>query len=225
MPHLAQATEPFVFQSRLTLPELTTIKARTARQLLNAIRIAPEAAIYHHTHHYLEQHRFLSPEPANDFAYWARQILGDRVLGELLASVDIIQYSSIAQVRESFIDRLEGYLAGTPLRRAAPPGEEFRFMKSVTFVIPAGYEAWTLTEFRAGLQAVTVHSLYFHMFEARLRLGALTNDFSAWLENSLHQPELAVEIEGLDPYTHTMEGLRRRIDMAIARRLPEISHA
>lgn len=213
------ATQPFVFRSRVNLLELTTFKARTDRQLLAGLRRAPESAIYYHTHHYLQQHQSLSPEPPNDFAYWAREMLGDQVLGELLASVDIIQYSSIAQLRRAFIERLTRYLKGSPLGRRAAPGEEFRFIKAVTFVIPAGYEATSLQEFQQALREVTVNSLYFHMFEARLRLDVGTNDFSAWLENSLQLPELATEIAGLDAYTYTMEGLRRRIDTAIERQL------
>ena len=177
--------EPFIFRSRLVLTELTRLKARTARQLLDGIRKAPAPAIYHHTHRYLEQHRFLSPEPANDFAYWARHALGDEVLAETLASVDIVRYASMEEVRRALVDRLTEFLRRAPARRrTVHPGDELNFMKSRIFVIPTGLQATTLQEFLEALGAVTVHSLYFHMFEARLRLGRPTHDFFASLINS-----------------------------------------
>lgn len=211
--------EPFVFRSRVTLTELTTLQARTARQLLAGLRKAPELSVYFHAHRYLEQHRVHSPEPANDFAFWARGALGDQALGEALASVDTIQYATLAGLRDALAQRLEAYLIADPLRRVAPPGQEFHFMKARTFVVPTGLEAQTLTEFREMLGRVTVHSLYFHMFEARLRLGRLTNDFSAWFQDTLQLPSLATEVARLDPYTHTLEGLRRRLAQAVDRAL------
>ncbi len=210
--------DPFVFRSRVCLTELTTLKARTARQLLDAMRRAPETAIYHHTHRYLERHRILSPEPTNDFAYWARHALGDSVLGEMLASVDVTSYASLEELRAAFIERLTEFVKQSPARRrSAHPGEEFRFMKSRTFIFPTGLEATTLPEFLEALDAVTVHSLYYHMFEARLRLKRPANDFSAWFESSLEKPALAAAVARLDPYTHTLEGLRQSV-AAIVRR-------
>jgi len=158
-------------------------------------------------------------QPANDFAFWARGALGDQVLGEALASVDTIQYATLAGLRDALDQRLEAYLAAGPLRRMAPPGQEFHFMKARTFVVPTGLEAHSLGEFREMLGRVTVHSLYFHMFEARLRLGQLTNDFSAWFQDTLDLPTLANEVARLDPYTRTLEGLRRRLTQAVDRAL------
>ncbi len=51
-------------------------------------------------------------------------------------------------------------------------------------------------------------SLYFHIFESRLRLGRGLNDFTAWLRDNLDETELGDEIAKLDPYTYTLEGLR-----------------
>lgn len=216
---LREAPEPFYFYSRLNLLDLTGVKARTARQLMEGIRKADDAVIYYHTHHYLQQHQYLSPEPPNDFAYWATEILGDWVLGERLASIDICQYSNLASLRGAFVQCLRSFLKEKGLRRSAPPGQEFQFIKAITFVLPTGHVAHDLAEFHQILQEITIHSLYFHIFEARLRLEKRTNDFSAWLEDGLGEVGLAREIERLDPYTHTMEGLRQRISAAILQRL------
>jgi len=58
---------------------------------------------------------------------------------------------------------------------------------------------------------ITIDSIYFHVFEARLRLEKGTNDFSSWIENSIGNKALADKISKLDPYTHTLEELRRVI--------------
>ena len=77
--------------------------------------------------------------------------------------------------------------------------------------MPTPYVAWNLREFVECLKKIGVHSLYFHIFEARLRLERVTNDFSFWIKTSVGEPELAVEISRLDPYTFTLEALRGEI--------------
>lgn len=200
---------PFRFSSRFNLTELTGLKASNLDQLLKLLQEVPGSCIYHHTHRFLQQHQYLSPEPPNDFAYWITQIIGEKELGERLASIDVIGFNHIRELRNSLIDGILGYCAEYPRakERFANPGEEFHFMKSVSFVCGTGYEANNLAEFREILGKITFDSLYFHVFEARLRLEKGTNDFSAWFE-SLGETELASEFSRLDPYTFTMEQLR-----------------
>jgi hypothetical protein len=89
-------------------------------------------------------------------------------------------------------------------------GEEFHFMSCRTFILPTSYEAQNLKEFRDILEQVSISSIYFHIFEARLRLERGENDFSNWLEEN-GQKKLAREISRLDPYTITLEGLRKNL--------------
>ena len=125
-------------------------------------------------------------------------------------SIDTIQYTSIRELRDEIIRTIENYIVQHPrsLHKFATPGEEFHFVKSVSFVFQTPYTASDLKEFQAVLQRVTINSIYFHMFEARLRIGQGTNDFSNWFEDSLSEKKLANKIASLDPYTHTMENLR-----------------
>jgi len=138
-------------------------------------------------------------------------------VGERIASVDTIQFTSIEDLRRKFIGIIEDYMERTGKNPDAPEGYEFHFMKAITFVIPTPHYALSLKEFYEIMQRVSVHSIYYHMFEARLRLKRETNDFSNWLEGQLGEKEMAERITRLDPYTHTLEGLRRRI-LAIAKR-------
>lgn len=222
---MPRATETFHFTSRLNLTTLTGRQARDLPELLENIKTAPGSVIYHHTHRFLQQHQTLTPEPPNDFAFWVSHILQETVLGEQLASIDVIQYPTIRALQQKLIETIEHYMEVHPDFRIAPSGEEFNFMGSITFVLPTPHQANTLQEFIEALQKISIHSIYFHMFEARLRIGRPTNDFSLWLENSLGEKKLAQEIAHMDPYTNTLDGLRHRISRLINKRLEETAYA
>jgi len=207
---MSKETNGFSFCTKLDLTILLGLKARNIEGLLRAIREVPDASIYYHTHHFLQQHNYLSPEPPNDFAYWVSDVLGDDALGEQLSSVDIVQYESISELRDKFVRILEDYLQTTDRRVDCPSGDEFHFMASRTFVFRTPYCAHTLTELRDILTRVSINSLYYHIFDAKLRLKQGENDFSRWFRDR-GMNELADEVKRLDPYRHTLEGLRRRI--------------
>ena len=201
---------PFYFKTKLDQTLLLGTKGRNIQGLLEGIRRVPDSSIYYHTHRFLEQHHFLSPEPPNDFAYWVSENLGDEVLGEQLSSVDIVQFRTIAQLREQFVQILEGYLESAERLTFSPAGQDFFFMSSRIFVLPTSHVAHTLSEFRETLNYVSTNSIYYHMFDAKLRLEQGDNDFSEWFV-SLGKVELAEELGRLDPYAHTLDGLRKRI--------------
>ncbi len=220
MPELIKSKEPFRFYTRLHLSELTGLRASTLSQLLELVKEVNGSCIYHHTHRFLQQHQYLSPEPPNDFAYWVSEVLGEGNLGERLASIDVIQFSTIRSLREKIAATIEDYLKDHPLAkmRFASEGEEFHFIKSVSFVLPTNYIAYDLKEFVDILGKITIDSIYYHIFEARLRLERGTNDFSNWIESSIGDKELAVKISRLDPYTYTLEGLRDKVINMIKRK-------
>jgi hypothetical protein len=65
---MKRAQNPFHFVSRINLTECTQWRANSLEELLRHLRAVPSSVIYYHTHHFLRQHQFLSPEPPNDFA-------------------------------------------------------------------------------------------------------------------------------------------------------------
>lgn len=210
---LKKARHPFVFYTRHNLTELLGIKASNLSQLLKYIKEVPGSSIYHHTHRFLQIHLYLSPEPPNDFSYWVSNIMREEELAERLACIDIIQYSSIRELREKLAITIENYLKQNPKarQRYAKEGQEFYFMKSISFVLPTRYVATNLNEFLKALKEVSIHSIYFHIFEARIRLEKGDNDFSFWLRTSLGEYKLAEDISRIDPYTFTLEGLRKKL--------------
>jgi len=205
------ATEPFRFSTRLHLKELTGLKASNLSQLVSRLKEVPDAVIYYHTHSFLEEYQFLTPEPANDFALWVEEALGYEILAERLASIDIFEFPSIGALRQRIIEVIQDFLAGVTNEREAPQDDEFHFIKSIAMVLPTPYIAHDLREFIDISRKISINSLYFHIFEAKLRLQRGTNDFSIWLEDCLGEKELAEQIARLDPYNYTLENLRETV--------------
>jgi len=216
---LKKASEPFRFQARLHLKELTGLRASNLPELVDILRRAPDSVIYYHTHHFLEEHQYLTPEPANDFALWVGDVLGDEVLSEKLASIDTFEFVTIGALKRRIIDVIDEYLAEKTDGRTAPEGREFHFIRSISVVLPTSYVAHDFREFVEILRKISIDSLYFHIFEAKLRLQKGVNDFSIWIEDCLEEGDLAAKIARLDPYTYTLEALRSTIIQLIEKRI------
>lgn len=205
------ARTPFHFFSRLSLTFVTGDRARDAGELAARLKAAPDMVVYAHTHRFLQEHQSLSPEPPNDFAVWVSRVVQDEILGERLAAIDTVRFSTLADLRTALVDVLETHLDRNGPSRIAPPGKELHFLRAQRFSLPTPHAASTLPAFADALKKVTTSSLYLHVFEARLRPPLGINDFSFWLGEELDEKPLAKKIERLDPYTHTMEGLRKAI--------------
>jgi uncharacterized membrane protein YecN with MAPEG domain len=218
---MKKAKDPFRFFNRVHLTELTGLKAKNLKELADVLKTAPDSIMYYHTHHFLAEHQYLTPEPANDFAVWVSDVLGDETLGEKLASIDAFEFPTLSALRERIVNVIGEHMSLEPEPRKAPEGREFYFMKSVSVVLSTPYAARDLREFVEALRKLSLDSLYFHIFESRLRLGKPTNDFSVWLENSMGEPELAQEIARFDPYSYTLEGTRSLLMQLIEKRIKQ----
>lgn len=205
---IKKAKKPFHFFNRAHLKELTGLRARSLKELAEILRNAPDSVVYYHTHHFLEEHHYLTPEPANDFATWVSDVLDDEILGEKLASIDAFEFPNLAALRERIVNVIEEHLASQCEVKRVLEGKEFHFIKSISVVLPTPYVATDLREFVETLRKLSLGSLYYHIFESRLRLGKASNDFAVWMEDSMGEPELAEKIARFDPYSYTLEGTR-----------------
>jgi len=202
---------PFRFYSQSTLVELLGRRARNLEDLIAGVRDVPGSSIYYHTHRFLDQRRADSPEPPNDFAYWATHALKRYNLGEGLASIDAVACPTIEDLREGFRGILESFLQDeSTCAGRCQEGDEFHFMSCRTFVRPTPFGAGDLREFLDIVRMIPADSLSFHVFEARLRFEGGDFGFGRWFE-SIGEPELARAFGRLDPYPATIEGLRKRI--------------
>ncbi len=221
-----KAKEPFKFRTRLTLAEVTGRRAFSVPELLEGLRQADDETIYHHTHRFIKQFHHLVPEGANDFAYWVTNTVQADRLGEELTAIDIVRYNSLADIRKAFVETIERHLAESPgPQRVVAPGREFHFMRAVRFSLPTPCAADDYRSFIECLRNVNPSSLYLHVFEARLRPPYGTDDFSHWFRKEFGDEKIGREISRLDPYSYTLEGLRRRIIRIIEGRLGEAGNA
>ena len=208
---LKKASSPFRFYTRLTFKQLTGLKATNLQELAEIMKEASDSIIYYHTHSFLEEHHYLTPEPANDFALWVSDSLGHEILGERLASIDAFDYPSLDALKMRLVGVITDYMAHNPDDRVAIEGEAFHFIRSKIVILPTAYIAHDLREFIEVMKKITINSIFYHIFEARLRLKKSSNDFSVWIEDCLGDKDLAGKIARLDPYTYTLESLRANI--------------
>jgi Family of unknown function (DUF5752) len=202
---------PFAFHTERHLVVLTGRKARNLAELLRHLGEVSDASIFYHTHYlYLTQH-FGKLRFANEFADWASHALQEEALAERLAAIDLLAVTSLAGLRGAIVAAAEKDLAaGRRQLRECPAGDEFHFCEAKSFIAPTGLVAHDVPEFFELVGRATNPCLHFHFFEARLRLGRATNDFSLWLKDH-GEPRLAQAIDRLDPYETTLDGLREQL--------------
>jgi trehalose synthase-fused probable maltokinase len=202
---------PFAFVACLELREFVGGRAENERQLADLIDEVSLDSIYYHTHGFFLRHKFVAGAYPNDFATWAAVQVRDRVLGERLAMVDPAHSSNLQALREELVSVIDDHLRGLQVVPAALLGEPFEFIQSRIVEVPTGTEVRTLEELRSALLDVDVSAIYFHLVEARMRLGRGQNDFAAWLEHGLGLPALAAKVRAVDPYAGSLERARTRL--------------
>lgn len=198
----------FTFYTERRLVRLTSRRARTLEELARHLSDVSGASIFYHTHHQFLSHHFEKPVYHNEFANWVGDALQYRRLSEELTAIDLLACTTVRQIREELLALIECQLrADAGDSRSCRPGEEFHFCESQSFVMATGLVADDVPEFFSILHRVSNVSLFFHFFQARLRLGEPTNDFSQWLRHR-GQEALAREMDELDPYGMTLDELR-----------------
>ncbi len=211
----------FQFYTGRRLVELCGLKAQTLPELLEHLKVVSGSSIFYHTHERYLTHHFRKTHFYNDFAEWTSRALQEQAIAEKLAAIDMLSFTSLKDMQQALVDAIEQYMADNGGRvRECPPGDEFHFCKVKSFIMPTGIVAENLAEFAEKLRHITNSSTFFHFFEARLRQERQTNDFSIWLTD-LGERRLADDIDRIDPYATTLEGLKQQIYVLCRRRLSE----
>jgi hypothetical protein len=205
------ADHPFLFTGCWELRQMLGRSARDERQLLEAIEEIPLDSIYYHTHSFFLRHKYIAGPYPNDFATWAAIQVRDRVLGEKLGVLDPYEFRDLESLRGAIITILEEHLSRLQIIPRVIYEEPFHFMQSRIIAVSTGQEGRTLTEFRERLASVDASVIFYHTFEAILRLGRRKGDFAIWIEDELKLPELSAKIARLDPYMTSLESIRHRV--------------
>jgi Family of unknown function (DUF5752) len=207
--------KPFYFNTSAHLLRITTQKANTLSEFLDALRVCPDDSIFQHTFRTLQEHHFIREGFSNDFAHWALAACNEPGLAEQLASVDVREFTSLGELRERFIQIVEQHLQLNPADGPRMAEETFYFCASDIVVMPTNFVAGTVQDFAKGLREVSVHSIHHHFIEARLRIKLMSNDFSQWLLEDVGLTDTARALNRIDIYTATLEDVRRKIVRAV----------
>jgi hypothetical protein len=205
------AEHPFVFVGCWELREMLGRSARDERQLLEAIEEVPLDSIYYHTHSFLLRHKYIAGPYPNDFATWAAIQVRDRVLGEKLGILSPYDFQNLESLRAEIVTIISDHLSKLQIIPRVIYEEPFHFMQSRIISAPTGLQVRTLAEFRKVLATVDDSVIYYHTFEAILRLGKPQGDFALWMEEQLGLPELGQRISRIGPYRISLESARSRI--------------
>src|SRR3972149_1616655 len=205
------AEHPFFFTGCWELKEMVGRSVRDEQQLLEAIEEIPLDSLSYHTQSFFLRHKYIAGPYPNDFATWGAIQARDRVLGEKLGTLDPHDFENLEALRAEIVNIIDEHLSQLQIIPRVVYGEPFHFMQSRIIEVPTGLEARTLTEFREILTTVDASVVYYHNFEAILRLGRRKGDFALWIEEQLDLPDLAQKISRIDFYMTSLASLRHRI--------------
>jgi hypothetical protein len=184
-------------------------KAKDLQELGDCISRVSDASLFHHTYQYFLKGAYL--EYTNDFAHWAGVSLEKSALAEQLSNVDPYSFREMSGLRAELLSVINDNLTRFPETREVLRGDEFYFNETVTLVFPAGVRAENLAEFLIGLKYIDPAAIYYHFYDARVRLGGGTDDFSNWVETALGKAQLAERMRAIDPFIHNLEDMREHL--------------
>lgn len=208
---MSGAEHPFTFFTASQLTRIGNQKAVNLHGLREGLEQCSDESIFYHTFQSLGRYHFLTEGFSSDFAQWALAACNRPELAEKLASLDIRDFVSIANLRRDLIAEVGEYCDGHPSEVLSPAFEPFFFCEALEVTQPLGFEARTLEEFRDGIMRLGHASFHYHFITSRLRLHLKTNDFSAWLAGTLGLETLAQKVNRIDIYTNTIEHAQRKL--------------
>jgi hypothetical protein len=212
-----KANKPFQFVTASYLVRIGNQESVSLLELQHGIEGCSDASIFYHTFQSLGRHHFLTEGFSNDFAEWVFSACNRPALAEQLASLDIRDYVSLADLRGDLRRIVGDYCHSNPREAQQAAFEPFYFCETVEEEVPLGFEAWMLEEFRDGLKRLGHASMQFHFITSRLRLHLRSNDFSQWLAKELELKELGRRVDQIDVYTNTLDSVRTRMIELIER--------
>lgn len=201
-------SRPFEFVTTLPLVALTGRSAATVTDLRDRLREATDAMIRYQTYHYYRERP--SPRFASRVAYWVSEVLGERVLGERLGTVDLRTTGGAVELRRRLVTLIEAYLDEGPDPREAPSGLELPFCEGRSHLAPSGRIAHTLAEVQAGIEALGVDAVVTHLIDARWPTPAPDRDLIHWLDECGHTM-VAERLRSLHPFVYTPDEFHDRV--------------
>jgi hypothetical protein len=209
-----ETTEPFCVMDCSLIRCATGRACFNLRELLDAIRTAPDAVLEHHMMRCTLEDHFELYEFPNDLARWCWTALADNVLGEQLSLVDPYQQPSMAALRAALANVVEDRLWGLERAPWCHPGVELHLIESRLIAYDTGERISTPAALLEAVERMSSRSLYFHVHEARRRTAGHTDDFSLWLETAGIEASLVTALREIDFYFLNLSQLRQALSEA-----------
>jgi len=205
------STEPFVLVDCGLVRRAVGRSCSNLRELLDAVRSAPDGVIEHHMlrsplEDYFELHEF-----PNDLARWCWEALGDPALGEELGLVDPYKQPTVEALRATLVDTIESRLWKLDRTPWCRPGLELHLVSSRLVAYDTGIRIPTPAALAEAIGTMSPRSLFYHVHEARRRTRGQTDDFSLWLDEREASPALVAGIRAIDFYFFNLNQLRQKL--------------
>jgi Family of unknown function (DUF5752) len=198
---------PFEFWKAAFLVEVTPFRAISLGQLLTSVTLAPEGSIFYHLHQRFFRDPDRLPEYPNDFAAWVDTVLGNGVVAERLANLNLLRSIDLAMVRREISLILAQHLEQNADSRCPSAADAFIFCKPRLVIFSSRRRARTPTEFVDILRDVDSDAIGYHLFAPKTAPGRVANDFAAWFRQ-LGYEALAQQLDAFDPYLNSLEDNR-----------------
>jgi hypothetical protein len=206
-----EATDPFCVMDCSLVRCATGRGCSNLRELLESVRLAPDAVLEHHMMRCALEDHFELHEFPNDLAWWCWTALRDNVLGEQLGLVDPYRQSSTAGLRATLVNVIEDRLWGLDHEPWCRPGNELHLVESHLIAYDTGERVSTPAALAEAIERMSSRSLFYHVHDARRRTAGQSDDFSLWLEKNHVQPSLVAALRGIDFYFLNLSQLRQAL--------------
>ncbi|MHB8172668.1 MAG: DUF5752 family protein [Thermincolia bacterium] len=213
-------TKEFSFARPVRLVRNGAFRAGSLPGLIKGLSAArPEALFYHLYRHYWESDEV--PEGGfNEFALWVGEKLGEKVLAEKLASVQLAGIMQLEPARDTMVRYCKEYLGGMTGVYQVPEGQELYFQEVTTVIIATGKKAGNLKEFLDIWRGLQPAAVFLHLVEARLKPVAGVQELAGWLL-TIGEEELAKEVAKISMYPYPLSVMQSYITALLERRLSE----
>ncbi len=198
---------PFEFWKAAFLVEVTPFRAISLGQLLTSVTLAPEGSIFYHLHQRFFRDPDRLPEYPNDFAAWVDTVLGNGVVAERLANLNLLRSIDLAMVRREISLILAQHLEQNADSRYVSAADAFIFCQPRLVIFSSRRRARTPTEFVEVLRDVDSDAIGYHLFAPKTAPGRVANDFAVWFRQ-LGYAALAQQLDAFDPYLNSLEDNR-----------------
>jgi hypothetical protein len=206
-----EASEPFCLLDCSLVRCATGRSCSNLRELLEAIRVVPDAVLEHHMMRCALENHFELHEFPNDLARWCWAVLGDNMLGEQLGLIDPYRLRSTAALRAALANLIEDRLWGSDHLPQCRPGLELHFVESHLIAYDTGDRIFTPASLLETIDRMSSRSLFYHVHDARWRTAGQSDDFSLWLEKCGADASLVTALRGIDFYFLNLSQLRQAL--------------